>query len=86
MSELFFIIKSLVLTFLITAIMQVKVDNITLEQKTQWFVQRSPASIYMQTVAAGGALALRELYTSVKSGLTGKAESYRRDVGIHAGK
>jgi hypothetical protein len=86
MSELIFVVKSLVITFLLTVLMQVKVGNSSLEQQSQWMLQRSPASIYVQTVAAGGALALRNLFFSVKNGVTGSVDSYRHGSHAQAGR
>lgn len=86
MSELMFIVKSLVMTFLLTVLMQVKVGDSSLERQAQWYLQRSPVSIYVQSVAAGGALALRNLYVSVKSGVMESADSYRQGSKAQAGK
>jgi hypothetical protein len=86
MSELMFVIKSLVITAVLTMFMQVRVGNSSLEQQSQWFLQRSPASVYVQSVAAGGALALRNLFTSVKNGVTGSVDSYRQGSKAQAGR
>ena len=78
MSEFFFVMKSLVLAVLIVVFMQAKVGDSSLEGYSQAWLQRSSVSIYIQSVAAGGALALKNLFFSVKSGVTGTVESYRQ--------
>ncbi|MBK9322122.1 MAG: hypothetical protein IPM97_04045 [Bdellovibrionaceae bacterium] len=69
MSEFFFVIKSLIITALLTILMQVKVGPSSLEQQAQAFLQKSSTAVYVQSVAAGGALALKKLYYSVKSSI-----------------
>jgi hypothetical protein len=86
MSELLFVIKCLIITVLLTVAMQVRMGNSTVEQQSQWFLQKSPTSVYIQTVAAGGALALRNIFTSVKNGITGSVESYREGSKAQAGR
>lgn len=86
MSELTFVIKSFVLTVLIVVFLQMKVGSTTLESYSQRWLQKSPVSGYIQSVAAGGTLALRNLYYSVKSGITGTAQSYRQRGEAQAGR
>lgn len=78
MSELLFVIKSFVFTMAIIVLMQVKVGNASIERHSQWFLQKSEASLYVQSVAAGGALALKNLFFSVKSGVMDTADSFRQ--------
>lgn len=86
MTELMFVIKSLIFTVAITVLMQVKVGRSSLEQQSQWFLQKSEASLYVQSVAAGGALALKNLFYSVKSGVMGTADSFRQGSKAQAGR
>ena len=86
MSELMFVIKSLIITALLTVAMQVRVGSSSLEQQSQWFLQRSPVSIYVQSVAAGGVMALRNMYSNVKSGVTGTMDSYHQGSKAQAGR
>jgi hypothetical protein len=58
--------------------MQVKVGNTTLEAYSQWWLQKSSVSIYIQSVAAGGALALKNLVSGVKGSVTGTMDHYRQ--------
>jgi len=67
MSELMFVVKSFIITVVLVVAMQVKVGNSSLEAYSQSWLQKSSVSIYVQSVAAGGALALRNLFFTVKS-------------------
>jgi len=78
MSELVFVLRSFIVTVIIVVAMQVKVGNSSLESYSQWWLQKSSVSVYIQSVAAGGALALKNLYFNVKSGITGTVDSYRQ--------
>lgn len=78
MSELMFVLKSFIITVVLVVAMQVKVGNSSLESYSQWWLQKSSVSIYIQSVAAGGALALKNLVTGVKSSVTGTIDSYRQ--------
>jgi hypothetical protein len=86
MSELIFVIKSLVITVVLVILMQVKVGNASIEDYSQHWLTRSSVSIYIQSVAAGGALALRNLAMSVKRAATGTVSSYRQGANAQAGK
>lgn len=86
MSELIFVVKSLVLTVVLVVFMQVKVGNASLEAYSQNWLQKSTVSVYLQSVAAGGALALKNLFYSVKGGVTGTVESYREGSKAQAGR
>lgn len=86
MSEFIFVVKSLILTVLLVVFMQVKVGNSSLEGYSQAWLQRSSVSIYIQSVAAGGALALKNLFFSVKNGVTGTVDSYRQGSKDQAGR
>jgi ABC-type sulfate transport system permease component len=86
MSELFFVLKSFLLTVILVVAMQVKVGNYSLEQYSQWWLQKSSVSTYVQSVAAGGALALKNLFFSVKSSVTGTVDSYRQGAKAQVGR
>lgn len=77
MSELIFVLKSLVITAALIVAMQVKVGNHSLEAYSNWWLKKSTVSLYVQSVAAGGALALKDLFFSVKKGVAGTVDSYR---------
>lgn len=76
MSELIFVVKSLVLASIIVVAMQVKVGSQSLESYSQWWLKKSTVSLYVQSVAAGGTLALKDLFFSVKRGVAGTVDSY----------
>ena len=78
MSELMFVLKSFIITVVLIVAMQVKVGNSSLESYSQWWLQKSSVSIYIQSVAAGGAFALKNLVTGVKGSVTGTIDSYRQ--------
>lgn len=86
MSELIFVIKSFIITVLLVVAMQVRVGNASLEAYSQWWLQKSSVSIYVQTVAAGGALALKNLYYNIKGGVVGTVDSYRQRSKAQAGR
>lgn len=67
MSELFFLIKSLILASLITLAFQVKVGNQTAEQVAIQWLRTSPSSLYLQEISAGGVLFIQNSYMAAKS-------------------
>lgn len=81
-----FVVKSFIITVVLVVAMQVKVGNSSLESYSQWWLQKSSVSIYVQSVAAGGALALRNLYYNVKGGVVGTVDSYRQGSKAQAGR
>lgn len=86
MSELIFVLKSFIVTVVLIVAMQVKVGDSSLESYSQWWLQKSSVSIYIQSVAAGGALALKNFATGVKSTVTGTVDSYRQGSKAQAGR
>jgi hypothetical protein len=86
MSELMFVIKSLVITAVLLVLMQVKIGHHSIEAYSEYYLTRSSASVYVQSVAAGGALALKNLAMSLKSAVTGTVDSYRQGSSAQAGK
>lgn len=78
MSELFFTFKCLVLTSLIVLFSQVKIGGESLETRASGFLQHSTAGVYLQGVAAGGALATLNFFKSTKSAVTGTLDSYEQ--------
>jgi ABC-type sulfate transport system permease component len=69
MSELMFVVKSFIITVVLVVAMQVKVGDSSLESFSQAWLKKSSVSVYVQSVAAGGVLALKNLFYSVKSGV-----------------
>lgn len=65
MSEIFFIIKSLVLTILIVIFMQVKVGDTTIEEKTLMWIEGSVIILPLQKIVDGGVKAVSETWKLV---------------------
>jgi ABC-type sulfate transport system permease component len=86
MSELMFVLKSFIITVVLIVALQVKVGNSSLESYSQWWLQKSSVSIYIQSVAAGGALALKNLVFGVKSTIVGTVDSYHQGSKAQAGR
>lgn len=61
MSELFFCLKTFVLTIAIVIVMQVQVGERTLENHALSWVQTSPIVSPLNSVARGGAKVIREM-------------------------
>lgn len=78
MSELFFVVKCLVLTAALTLLSQVRLGNSTIEQRANQWLVASPAAVWVQSAAAGGALAITHLARSVREGVNGGADSFER--------
>lgn len=86
MSEWIFVIKSLAITAALLVLMQVKIGGHSIETYSEYYLTRSTASIYVQSVAAGGALALKNLAFSLKSSISGTVDSYRQGANAQAQK
>lgn len=76
MSEFFFVVKVLCLTAAITLLMQVRWGGATIEARTTDFLTKSPGAVWIQSAAAGGALAVNNLVKSVKRGIEGSTDSF----------
>jgi hypothetical protein len=71
MSEFMFVLKSFLITVVLIVLMQVKIGTHSAEAYAQNWLTRSSASLYVQSVAAGGAMALRGLALNIKRSLMG---------------
>lgn len=76
MSEAIFVLKCLVFTAILVVFMQLKVGGATIEKRAYGWLQHSTVSQYVQSVAAGGVMALRNLGSSVKSAASTTASSF----------
>ena len=74
MSELFFVLKSLIVTIVIVVLMQVKWSGATVEQQATAWLQKSSTASYLQGVAQGGVLAGQNFVHYLK-GLVGSTQS-----------
>lgn len=77
MNEFIFVLKSLAATAVIVMMMQVKVGGVSVEERTTIFLEKSQISVYLQSVAAGGALAMTNFAKQVKQSLASTVDSYR---------
>jgi len=59
MPEVMFVLKSLVIAVVVMMGLQVKVGNTSIEQQAHQWIQTSSVGTYLQSVAAGAALAIR---------------------------
>lgn len=78
MSEFFFVLKCMLFTVLLVFVMQIKIGGTSLEDYSQWWLKKSSVSIYLQSVAAGGVLAVRNLTKTVKDSVSGTYDSYHQ--------
>ena len=72
MGEMFFIAKSLVITVVVIVVMQVKVGETTIEQKTLHWIESSPVVLPVQEVALGGVKVVRETWKKIFGNLNNK--------------
>jgi hypothetical protein len=84
MSELFFVLKCLVFTAVLVVFMQIKVGGQSMESHAYHWLQKSNVSMYVQSVAAGGAMAIRNLGSSAKSAASTTAHSFNEGAAEQA--
>lgn len=77
MEELKFVVRCLVFTMLMVVIMQVKVGGYSIEAHSFHWLRKSTISQYIQSAAAGGAMALRNLGRTVKDGVASTIDGYQ---------
>ncbi len=78
MEELKFVLKCFVFTMLLVVLMQVKVGGYSAEAHTFHWLRKSTISQYIQSAAAGGAMALRSLGRTVKDGVENTVDGYNQ--------
>ncbi len=74
MSEIFFALKTLLISALLISLMQVKIAGTTMETHTQAWLENSSVAHFIQGAATGGILACRDLYKSVASAWQGPTQ------------
>lgn len=84
MSEFFYCLKCLLFTVVIVIAMQLKIGSRSIESLSYEWMRYSKVSVYIQSVAAGGALAIKNLTTKVKDGVAGSADSFREGAEAQA--
>lgn len=77
MEELKFVIKCLFFTMFLIVLMQVKVGGASIESHSFHWLQKSTVSQYIQSAAAGGAMALRNLGHTMKQGLSSTVDGFQ---------
>lgn len=77
MEELKFVVKCLVFTMLFVVLMQVKVGRTSIENYSFHWLRTSTVSQYIQSAAAGGAMALRNLGVSLKNAVNNTVNGYQ---------
>lgn len=77
MEELKFVLKTLAFTMVLIVLAQVKVGGATIESYTFRFLQKSTVSQYIQSAAAGGAMALKNLTVHVKDGVVSTVDGFQ---------
>ena len=76
MAELKFVLKTFLFTCALVVLMQVKVGGATLESYSLRWLQHSSVSQWVQSAAAGGAMALRNLAHHVKEGVASTVDGF----------
>jgi hypothetical protein len=77
MDELKFVLKCFAFTAVLVVLMQVKVKGHSVEQYSFYWLRTSTVSQYIQSVAAGGAMALRNLGSNVKDGVASTVDGFK---------
>ena len=77
MSELLFTLKTFVFAAILVALMQIRVSGQTIESKAEQWLETSKVAHYLQSSAAGGVLAVKDLYRSVVGSWTGSSKSHQ---------
>lgn len=77
MEELKFVIKCLIFTMFLVVLMQVKVGGVSIEARSFAWLQKSSTSQYIQSAAAGGAMALRNLGHTLKQGISSTMDGFQ---------
>jgi hypothetical protein len=77
MSEIWFAIKSMLLTVLIVMLMQFKIGSEKIEDKMNQWVEGSQASVYLHQVAEGATKSIKNMFAfiSEKIGLKERREA-----------
>ena len=77
MEELKFVLKCFLFTALLVVLMQVKVGGASIAAYSFHWLRKSTVSQYIQSVAAGGAMAIRNLGGKVKEGVASTVDGFQ---------
>ncbi|MCB0364051.1 MAG: hypothetical protein H6624_13540 [Bdellovibrionaceae bacterium] len=87
MGDLLFFIKTIVITFLLAAVMQTQIGKRTIEAHVMTFIVNSPIVEPLQQVGEGGAAFVRDSWTKLKGIVESKIKTQevpgQRQLGIH---
>lgn len=72
MMDLYFFIKTLVLTFVFVLFLQIKIGNFTIEQRTQTMIQTSGIVLPFQEAAQGGTQMIQDFFAQLSARLHGQ--------------
>ncbi len=75
MNEVLFTLRTLILAGLIVTLMQIRVAGTTVEAKAEQWLETSKVAHYVQSTAAGGVLAAKDLYQSILGSWTGSTKT-----------
>lgn len=84
MNEFIYSLKCLFFTIILIIAMQLKIGGRTIESMSYEWLRYSKVSVYIQSVAAGGALAIKNLTTKVKDGVAGTVDSFHEGAEAQA--
>lgn len=76
MAELNYVLKCLLITSVITLFLQIKIQGQSFESRAEYGLKKSSVSIYLQSVAVGGAFAAKNLIVSLQQMIKGTASSF----------
>ncbi len=77
MEELKFVLKTFAFTCLLIVLMQVKVGGASIESHSFRWLQHSTVSQWIQSAAAGGAMAIKNLSGHVKDGVVSTVDGFQ---------
>ena len=86
MTELTYTLKCLAFTVVLTIAMQFKIGGESIESRTYTWLRKSDTSQYIQSVAAGGVLALKNLGIKVKEGIAGTSQRVSDELSERASR
>lgn len=78
MDELKFVLKTFAFTCILIIFMQIKIGSGTLESYSYNWLRYSKVSQWLQSSAAGGALAIRNFGAHVKEGISGSINEFQK--------
>lgn len=76
MAELSYVLKCLLMTAVITIFLQIKFQGQSFESRAEYALKKSSVSVYLQSVAVGGAFAARNMVVSLQQMIKGTASSF----------